>query len=355
MTYNDFINSTEHQRIYDEVVSLGFNCHISSALRQLSLQHKTYPLDWGRVVEEDTKDEFGFRRKIEFLCTDFKDFINEEDLYIHDDMAHRPEEENMSVFNRFNGMHFNHDFPKGKTLDESYPFVKEKYDRRIKRLIDLINSNKKICFVFYAGLGQLPKAEIIYCVEIFKKMHPNANVDFLFLQNDVNIGDDIVYEEISESVRHVSFYNHPFEYEYQGYFEYIGTKLKEVIHACIKKEHFEAPELSSNFCVDGVISNPTPDFNGIVSFGPYTPMYSGNHTVTVNYKLTKNYRAFVDIACDKGTIAVQKIELPHNQKQFKFDFTLDKNVVDLEVRFYCEQMEHVDENNKFKLFGIRVD
>ena len=77
--------------------------------------------------------------------------------------------------------------------------------------------------------------------------------------------------------------------------------------------------------------------------------------MTVNYKLTKNYRAFVDIACDKGTIAVQKIELPHNQKQFKFDFTLDKNVVDLEVRFYCEQMEHVDENNKFKLFGIRVD
>ena len=128
----------------------------------------------------------------------------------------------------------------------------------------------------------------------------------------------------------------------------------EVVPEVIKT-NFTAKELSSKYLNGNVITNPTPDFKGIVSFGPYTPMYSGNHTVTVNYKLTKNYRAFVDVARDKGKTVMQRIELPHNTDSFKFEFSLDEYAKDLEVRFFCEPMEKIDKRNKFKLFGISFD
>ena len=51
MKYEDFINSTKYRREYDEILSLGFNCHTSTSLRQAGLQCKSYPLDWVRFVD----------------------------------------------------------------------------------------------------------------------------------------------------------------------------------------------------------------------------------------------------------------------------------------------------------------
>ena len=122
-----------------------------------------------------------------------------------------------------------------------------------------------------------------------------------------------------------------------------------------QKNYFNADKLSSKYLVNGVIINPTPDFKGMISFGPYTPVKVGNHTVSVDYKLTNNYRAFVDVAYNQGKVVLQKVELPHDTNNFQFDFKLNKNVKDVEVRFYCEPMEKIDRKNKFQLFGIHID
>ena len=122
-----------------------------------------------------------------------------------------------------------------------------------------------------------------------------------------------------------------------------------------QKTYFGAEKLNSKYLVKNVITNPTPDFKGMVSFGPYTSAQVGNHTVTVDYKLTDNYRAFADVAIDAGKVIMEKIELPHDTNNFKFDFKLNKNVNNLEVRFYVEPTEKVDRRNKFKLFGIHID
>jgi len=357
MKFVDFINTTEHRQEYDEIVSLGFNCAVAFALKDLYLRNKSYPLDWGRVVEE--KDEIGFRRKVEFLCTNFKDFINEQDLYIFSDNKNEENKKHMAVHNSFNGMHFFHDFPKGKTIADVYPDVKEKYERRIERLMDLINSDKKICFVFYAGLAKLPMAEIIYSTEIFYKIFPKRNVDFLILQNDPDIGDEVVYENLSDNVRRILFYNGPNDKTVQLEMSKIVPNIRRILNALVKagdkKTDFSTNELNSNNRVDDIITNPKPDFKGMISFGPYAPVDSGAHSVVVKYDLTANYRAFFDVACDLGKIVVPKTELPHDTNSFKFDFNLNKNVSDLEVRFYCEPTEIIDENNRFKLFGIHID
>ncbi len=122
-----------------------------------------------------------------------------------------------------------------------------------------------------------------------------------------------------------------------------------------QKAYFGAEKLNSKYLVKNVIINPTPDFKGMISFGPYTHAQVGNHTVTVDYKLTDNYRAFADVAIDNGKVIMQKIELPHGTDNYKFDFKLNKNVDTLEVRFYCEPMEKINRKNKFKLFGIHID
>ncbi len=356
MKYEDFINSTKYRREYDEIIPLGFDCGMCFAVKSLFVRQHSYPFDWGRVVE--SKDDLGFRRKIELLCTNFRDFINESDLCIVDDNHKDENEPNMSVSNMFNGMHFAHDFPKGKTIAESYPFVKEKYDRRIKRLINLINSGKKICFCFYTSFAELPKSEIIYSTDIFYKVFPNAKVDFLILQNRESVADNIICEELSNSVRCVFFYD---EIHESGIgFKNGLTKLEQMLNVFAditnKKHAFVAKELESDYHDGDVITNPTPDFNGIISYGPYAPLNFGDHTVTVDYDVTENYDGFVDVACDHGdTIILPRTELPHNQKTFKIDLHLDKLVSDLEVRFYGVPRDTTDKTNKFQLFGIHID
>ena len=297
-------------------------------------------------------------RSIELICTNFKDFINEQDLYIYSDNREEEKDPYIIVYNSFNGMRYRHDFPKGKTITESYSEVKEKYDRRIKRLMDLINSDKKVCFVFYSGVAKLPKAGIMYSTEMFYKIFPKRNVDFLILQNDLDIGDEVVYEELSDNIRHISFYNGPYSEDFQGNIYNISLRIKQVSCAVVtnsKPKKFLAQRLNSIYHQNDIITNPTPDFTGMVSFGPYTCLLKGKHNVTVDFELTENYRAFFDICDNFGDILIPKIELPHNKNQFKFDFHLDKCAGNLEVRFYCEPIEKIDENNKFQLFGIQID
>ncbi len=358
MKYDDFINSVKYQKDYDEVISMGFNCWTSRALRRLYLQSSSYPLDWIRCIEEETHDVLGVRRRLEVICSGFQDFFNESDLYIGDDEIEDPiKQPHRVVLNRFNGMCFFHDFPKGKTIAESYPEIKAKYDRRIKRFMDLLNSGKKICFVVYAGLGKLPEAMVKYPISIFYKIFPNANVDFVILQNDLEIGDGIIYEEISDKIRRVYFYNGPYDNSFQGEYSKICLKLKHVINALVakKEKNIRLSDLAGK-CFDGkIVTNPVHDYKGFLSFGPYTVLSANDYNIIVDYELTENYDVFVDVCCNCGkNILFSQTALPHNQKQFNFDLHLDNLVSDLEVRFFGKPKDFEDKNNKFKLFGIKI-
>ena len=352
MKYTDFINSNKYIHEYDEIISFGFNCNTATALDRIGIRKKSYPLDWVRFVEETSNAELGFCGRIALICAKFKDFINKSNLYVAYDNQDKPQEQHLGVYNNYNGLRYLHDFLKGKTIAESYPEVKAKYDRRIKRFMNLINSGKKICFIFHSGVAPLSIAAIKYSTSIFYKIFPKSNVDFLILQNDLNIGDKVVYKKISNNICCVSFYSGSYEAAIkQDNADPIIDKLKFVIRALVKKSCFSGAELNSNYRNGDIVTNPTPDFNGMVSFGPYMLVLQGNHTVSIDYKLTDNYRAFVDVVCDKGRIILPKTELPHNTDKHILDFTLDKMVPDLEVRFYCEPTEKINnsffENNKW--------
>ncbi len=135
------------------------------------------------------------------------------------------------------------------------------------------------------------------------------------------------------------------------------TNSVPVVPKVTKKTCWTASELNGDFCNNGVISNPDENFNGILSFGPYISTDRGVHNVVVRYDLTENYCGIVDVVYGQGCSMVVKLELPRNQHEFRFSFTLDTPVDDLEIRFFGKpnNTDTIDKDNKFNVYSITVE
>lgn len=123
---------------YDFICGIGAACPCSETLRSVGLQFESYPLDWLFGGE--------FEGRIDLLLNRFSNFINKEDL---EKIAQREFPLPCDIYrNNFNHIVFNHDFPLNGSLNNDYSAVKEKYDRRIKRLYENIEKARKILLVY---------------------------------------------------------------------------------------------------------------------------------------------------------------------------------------------------------------
>lgn len=122
---------------FDFVVGIGSACIASQALRDAGLQYASYPFDWMSGP--------AFGQRIHTVCSGFEGWFRQEDLefagnpngFTHD-----------SYRNRATNAFYPHDFEIGRPFDESYPAVKEKYDRRIGRLYASIRRSKRVLLVW---------------------------------------------------------------------------------------------------------------------------------------------------------------------------------------------------------------
>jgi len=122
---------------YDCVFSLGEGCFTAQALKNSRLRKFSGPFDWvGRST---------FEKRIEFLTDDFRNFFNKEDfdfvLADHRNGAH-------SYANKRTGIFHIHDFSAKENFDSEFPAAKEKYERRINRLLNLIKSANRVLAVY---------------------------------------------------------------------------------------------------------------------------------------------------------------------------------------------------------------
>ena len=161
---------------YDLVFGIGAACSCSETLRKCNLQFKSYPLDW--LYGADLKT------RIDFIINGFQDFINKEDLVKGGEREHPLP---CDIYaNTRNKIVFNHDFALHQNLDDTYPGVKEKYDRRIKRLYDHIKKAQKILVVYIQTPAMQTKIwEIKRCVkENFQNLQlkfPGKDISFLYV------------------------------------------------------------------------------------------------------------------------------------------------------------------------------
>lgn len=113
---------------FEHITSLGGNCTVAAALGKHGFRETTGPFDW--YVSD-------FKGVLEMLCTNFKDFLNKDNLIKN--------EEELQFRDAKYHFTFPHDLK--KSLEEEYEDIKCKYDKRIQRFNEMIL--EKTCFIRY--------------------------------------------------------------------------------------------------------------------------------------------------------------------------------------------------------------
>ena len=165
---------------YDLVFGIGAACSCTQILRNANLQHQSNPLDW----------LFGatFEGRVNLLVNEFENFINKEDLEF---AGQRENPEPCDIYqNKANDIVFNHDFPLNMSLEKSYPIIKEKYDRRIKRLLNGINVAQNVLIVYIETPNSGQNIENDVLLNSYKQIsgkYNTKNITLLYFACDTNI------------------------------------------------------------------------------------------------------------------------------------------------------------------------
>jgi len=162
---------------YDFIFSIGEACSCTAVLRASNLQFESYPLDWlwGGNIETRTN----------LLINDFKGFFDKENLKL---VGNKQNPLPCDIYkNISNSIVFNHDFPLDGSFDSDYPAIKEKYDRRIKRLYNNIEKAQNILIVYIQapntddGKIKYLRKRIEDCYEKISKKWEDKNIKLLYL------------------------------------------------------------------------------------------------------------------------------------------------------------------------------
>ena len=191
---------------YDFVCSVGHYCATAMYLQRHCLRRMSGPLDWvGRGVN-------GFEIHMNLVCTDFKGFLRKESL-IAQRNRRRPEIDDMThdyYLDSATGMYVFHDFPSRIPLDESYPEVRRKYDRRIARFYATVKASKRTLFVYHTRDERLDDQAIVERMAAVRNRFAGSTVDLLVIENVPGM-DGFSVGEPAPGIYHVraGLFEHP--------------------------------------------------------------------------------------------------------------------------------------------------
>ena len=158
---------------YDLVFGMGGACSCSWALRRSKLQFASYPFDW--VARVDLKG------RTQIVADDFRDWLLEDQMWFE---AGTQSYSCDIYHNRVTGIGFNHDFPKGVPIKDSFASVQEKYRRRIDRLYADIRRSKRVLIVWigFPEGGEVPREHIDFCLSTFRGKFPGVEFRMLVME-----------------------------------------------------------------------------------------------------------------------------------------------------------------------------
>ena len=165
-----------NRKKYDLIFSLGAACSCAQTLISANLRQFSSPFDW--LFGSD------FVSRCKILTSDFERFLEEKDLeYSHSERSISCD----AYYNRYNDLTFNHDFEAKKELKETFPQVKEKYNRRINRLLQKIQEARTILIVYIETPdieNHSTNKEILSGWRKIHQKYPDKKIDLLYLIND---------------------------------------------------------------------------------------------------------------------------------------------------------------------------
>lgn len=158
-----------------EYISLGGDCSVAYNLQKFNKRTFAYPFDWVRInslniISDIIENEFN-----DFISSVKK--IDESNKFPLIDDNFNDNTNNTLIMENKYGVRFYHDFSVNYNLDE----IIEKYNRRIIRFINLIKSNKSICFIRYESKNNIIENDIIRFIGIIKKINPNIQFRIILI------------------------------------------------------------------------------------------------------------------------------------------------------------------------------
>ena len=159
---------------YDLAFSLGFSCGTSQALRAAGLQFASYPLDWTGEPDVGT----GAR----LVSSDFAGWFEPGDFELVD-VRHGAGFCTRCYRNRRTGLGYSHEFSDFEPFEETFPGVRQTYDRRVARFVERAGKCRRLLAV-YMELPIRPRAadaDIVAARREIAGRFPGAEVDILYV------------------------------------------------------------------------------------------------------------------------------------------------------------------------------
>lgn len=164
-------------RSFDIAYSIGDTCGAALYLRRCQMRFASGPLDWLAGGSLHTRTQI--------ITSDFEHFMEEADLELRErDSEHGIEFPHDYYYNKTNGLKHYHDFKKGLPLSETYPAVREKYNRRIARFQRDLSTRKTLLIWFSIGQSHNDEEVLCCCEQILHKYEGNRhNIHFLIIES----------------------------------------------------------------------------------------------------------------------------------------------------------------------------
>ncbi len=195
---------------YDQLISLGYNCHTACILRDMNLRKCAFPFDWSSGIREGICGIAGFQMKINMILNSFNGCFELENLLEEED---DPALQTRRIVNNKTGLQYIHDFPKNQTKEGHYPAFFEKYIRRAERLLSVCKQ-QRVLFLFICHQRNLPLTLVQKASSQLRAFFSNPHIDFLiFTHNDNCYPDDFIYHNYQNGIYYFEINNSYFHKE----------------------------------------------------------------------------------------------------------------------------------------------
>ena len=166
-----------NKRVYDLICSLGGNCAAAHNLMTRGLGPFSLPFDWVYML-----DETPIYKLADCFCEDFKNFLLKENLKPLPEGPNPSHLDRQQYYDTYTGYRFvNHfDLP---IEQGGYAPVKEKMDRRIKRLYEYIQKGKTVLFVLSLPF-EISAEPVLNLQKTLKQKWPDKKIDFEVIMFD---------------------------------------------------------------------------------------------------------------------------------------------------------------------------
>lgn len=228
---------------YGAIVPLGCACLAAQSLRETGRREEAFPLDW--VVPID------LAKGLELVENHFQNFFDKED-FVH--VPERDSQKNFAYWNKRTNILFLHDFRDDRAFAGEYERIKEKYNRRIKRLYRILSKKNNVLFLYVHSSYYLKHKptddEIKTAFNRLTALYPHKNLHLLYISLS-GAGAGFAVRHLTDKIDYVDCFESPEYKEPDSFGDYY--KYRENVHR-LYDEYLPRPAVASGNCVRGLIN-----------------------------------------------------------------------------------------------------